>query len=144
MTDAVKWTVSGLVPPGPDAPADLAGRARRRVDVRVGRARAHRPYELVELARGDPLAGRPDHVGRLDRAHDRLARGRAGRRARAGRRRVGRGLAEPGADAARDRRPAEVDVRLRDGALEVLVAERVVDRIRVDLGPEPAVSGRRQ
>ena len=51
--------------------ADLAAGVHRRVHVGVRRAGADRPQELVVLARGDALAGRADHVGRLDRSADR-------------------------------------------------------------------------
>src|SRR3954451_15946074 len=60
-----------------DLPADLAVRVGRRVDVGVRRTRAHRRQQLPELTGRDALPGRPDDVGRHDRAADRAALRRA-------------------------------------------------------------------
>ncbi len=112
--------------------ADLTARRQRAVDVRVREAIADRVHELVELAGGDALSScGPDHVGGRDRVRDRSPGwpDRPACPAGPGWSRLPHShtLMPPFASALSD-----VDVRLRDAALEILVPELVVDLVAAD------------
>ena len=124
---------SGRRGPEPDLAAHLAARSGGGVHVRVGVARAHQVKQVLEVGRRNRLPRRADHVLRRNDAFRlgpvaarRPARRRVGRHPRGRRRR--RRLAQPHRDAARRERLRDVDVRLRDRALEAFVVERVLER----------------
>src|SRR5712692_2886711 len=106
--------------PDTDLAADLAAGMQRRVHVGIAESGADHLQDARQIACGDALGGRPEHVGRNDGAgYHAGGRGGAGRLSPA--------AAEEEADAAVHAPLTEVDVREERRGRELLVSELELD-----------------